>query len=48
MAAKVTTTPGHEEKDIGLIDRKEVPVFTNEGSIPNEMMVTMVKGQVEA
>jgi hypothetical protein len=46
--AKVTTKPGHELQDVGFTDGRGTRISTKEEATPNEMVVTMVKVEVEA
>jgi hypothetical protein len=49
VAPKVTTKPGHElQDDGGFTDGKGTRPSTKEEATPNEMVVTMVKVEVEA
>jgi hypothetical protein len=48
VAPKVTTKPVHELQDVGFTDGMETGLSTKEEATPNEIVVTMVKVEVEA
>jgi hypothetical protein len=48
VAPKVTTKPGQELQDVGFTDGMGTGLSTKEEATPNEMVVTMVKVEVEA
>jgi hypothetical protein len=47
VAHKVITKPVHELQDVGFIDGMGTGLSTKEEATPNEMVVTMVKVEVE-
>ena len=48
VAPRVTTKPGHELQDVGFTDGKGTGITIKEEVTPNEMVVKMVKTEVEA
>jgi hypothetical protein len=47
VTPRVTIKPGHELQGVGFINGRGIGISTKEEATPNEMVVTMIKVEVE-